>query len=95
MDSEKPYSLRSVLTRIVCTLLGVLLLYVVGYGPANYVYQRFPNSRNLITAIYDPLEAATDKTPLERPLNQYMGWWLDIADVFPSERIPQTAPATP
>ncbi len=79
MDSEKPRSLGSIATRIVCTLLGLLLLYVLGVGPAWYIAVRFPRSDPLFSRIYFPLLNAIDGTPLDQPLRSYAVWWDALA----------------
>ncbi len=79
MNSEKPHSLGSLATRIVCTLIGVLLLYLLGYGPAYYIGVRYDGRcRDLILKLYDPLSEVKMPLPLERVLYEYVQWWMRL-----------------
>jgi len=95
MDSEKPSSLRGLLTRMVCILFGVVLLYALSEGPAMYIVERFPNSQPLIYYIYFPLGWAKTATSLPWPLQVYDEWWLELALRQEEGRRYQTPPATP
>ena len=75
MDSAKPHSLSRFLTRIACTFVGLLLLYVLGIGPASYIGFRYKRSQPVLDKLYDPLFQGLRVTPLERPLISYMLWW--------------------
>ncbi len=77
MDSEKPRTLGSIATRIACTFVGVVILYVAGVGPAWCVLRFTENGEILTTTLYAPLWRATEKTPLEKPLDAYVTWWVD------------------
>lgn len=57
MDSEKPHSRGSLATRMACTLIGLLLLYPVSYGPFCYLYGRSWIGDPRIHHIYDPLRS--------------------------------------
>ena len=60
------------------TLLQLLAVYVLSYGPVMAVYssQRVngPVPQGL-TTFYQPLSWVYEKTPLGRPLRAYDGWW--------------------
>ena len=80
MDSEKPRSIGSIATRIGCTLIGLVLLYVLSYGPAIYVDQGgHPDwYDSLFRKIYAPLNLVAHGTPLQRPLDAYINFWLSL-----------------
>ncbi len=78
MDSEKPRSLGSIATRIVCTLVG-LLLYVLSIGPANYLCLHDRRTKPVLLKIYAPLDwAVKDKPKITDLLNAYAQWWADL-----------------
>ena len=79
MDSTKPPSLRSLLTRTVCTLLTVPLLYVLSYGPAFIIAWKFPGARPVLATIFRPFHWALDGTRLEPFMPVYATWWLKLA----------------
>ena len=79
MDSATPTSLRSLLTRIVCTLAGLLLLYVLSIGPANYLCLHDRRTKPVLLKIYAPLDwAVKDKPKITDLLNAYAQWWADL-----------------
>ena len=75
MDTEKPPSLRSHITRILYGLIAALLLYVLGIGPACWLAFRYERADPVFEKLYGPLVQAVRVTPLERPLISYMLWW--------------------
>ena len=75
MDSEKPHSLRSLLTRIVGTLIGVLPLYVLSAGPATYAGEKYPRTKPVVTVFIRPVHWAVNDTALERSFYLYEAWW--------------------
>ena len=79
MDSEKPPSLRGLIARIVGTLIGLLLLYVLSAGPADYVAIRWHTDTTLMWYLYIPAQWLEDNTPLQGPLGTYGQWWSDLA----------------
>ena len=95
MDQEKPTSPGSIATRIVCTLIGLLLLYVLSSGPAAYVWERSMNSRPLLEKIYAPLKWGHKQTPLLDPIYIYDKWWADLSVNAGTNAEGQTPPAPP
>ena len=85
MDPEKPHSLGSLATRMACTLIGLLLLYVLSAGPAFYVDYKYPRSRAFIERLYDPLERVLKPTPLVAPFAYYVFWWMRLAGYQPAD----------
>ena len=84
MDSAKPPSLRSLLTRMVCTLLGLLLLYVLSIGPALYIAVKFPKSAWVFDKFYRPITWTIDANPPLQPLVvAYMEWWAKVVGYDP------------
>ena len=79
MDSEKPHTIGSIATRIVCTIIGLVLLYVLSIGPARYVWERSVRSHRMIEKLYAPLDWALANTPLYPPLRAYSDWWALLA----------------
>ncbi|MDB6121165.1 MAG: hypothetical protein JWQ71_158 [Pedosphaera sp.] len=63
----------------------VLLLYVLSYGPvAGIVFRRggavTPRTARALIIIYTPVYWLSDQTPLKKPLQSYVGWWMDFLD---------------
>jgi hypothetical protein len=96
LDAEKPTSLHGLATRIVCTLVGLVLLYVLGYGHAIYAFVRFrgEKSRALID-LYEPLKWTMERSPLRDPVFEYAICWETLGARHYIESLPQTPPATP
>jgi hypothetical protein len=68
-------------TRIGYGLAGLLIVYVLGIGPAGYLYTRSEDSPKLqktLQTIYTPM-FALEKTPLRYPVEIYTKWWVDLA----------------
>ena len=84
MDEEKPRALGSIATRIVCTLIGLLLVYVLSSGPAAAVDYKFPRSRPLIEKLYGPLWVIASQTPLKYALGPYVEFWMTLAGYHPA-----------
>ena len=95
MDSEKPPSLRSLLTRMVCTLVALVVLYVLSSGPSGYVWERSMNSRPLLEKFYAPLKWAHQQTPLLDPVSIYVRWWADLSVNAGTNVEARTPPAPP
>jgi hypothetical protein len=67
--------------RIGYGLAGLLIVYVLGFGPAGYLYVRFkdsPKNQRILKTIYTPMFALKN-TPFERPIQIYSDWWVDLA----------------
>ena len=79
MDEEKPHSISSIATRIVCMLLGVLVLYPLSFGPAAYLWTQQPSMYPAMMDFYHPLLMATYNTRFHDPLYGYMWWWEKLA----------------
>ena len=92
---ERPLTLPNLLARTVYTFAGLMLLYVLGYGPAHYFIWRFPGSAPLIREVYNPLTRAIEATPVCPQVRDYADWWASLADPPPVERGPQLPPVTP
>ena len=76
MDSANPSSLRSrLLVRMTATLLALVLMYVLGVGPAWRIALKSDRLSPYIVKLYEPLFMGIEGTPLERPFYAYMGWW--------------------
>ena len=95
MDEEKPHSLRSLLTRIVCTLIGLLLLCVLSVGPAGYISQRYPSTYPAINRLFNPILSVIYKTPLHDPLLEYFWAGEQFAYRHSEKARAQTPPAPP
>ena len=78
MDSQKLHSLRRFGIRILGTLAGVVFLYFAGIGPAWCVLRFTQHSEAFIETLYRPLWQAAEKTPMERPLDAYVTWRVDL-----------------
>ncbi len=76
MDVKEPHSRIRIATRIVCTLACVGIIYVVGAGPAWCIFRFTEHGETLIPTLYSPLRRATAGTPLDKPLDVYMEWWV-------------------
>ena len=79
MDSEKPPTLRSLLTRIARTVLGHLLMYVLGFGPAAGIAYKFPRTLPLFGKLYTPVFWMIKGTPWAVPLHTYAEFWFWLA----------------
>ena len=75
MDSEKHRSIGNLVTRIACTLFGLLLLCLLGTGPVQYVAYRYPNYYPPLIEPWDGFRTAIRGTPLHQPLEDYWEWW--------------------
>ena len=76
MDAAETPSLRRLLVRMAATLLALVVLYVLGSGPASYANMHYPQSRRLYAELYRPLNMAAADTPMEIPLFAYEEWWM-------------------
>ena len=92
---EKPLTLTSLLAWIVYTVAGLMLLYVLSYGPAHYFIWRFPGSAPLIREVYNPLTRAIEATPVCPQVRDYADWWASLADPPPIKHEPQPPPGKP
>ena len=75
MDAAHPTSLRHLLVRMAATLLALVVLFPLSYGPAVFVAYKFPSTHDHIVAFYDPLVQAIAGTPLNPPFDAYVIWW--------------------
>ena len=78
MDSANPPSLCSRLTRIAGTFVGLLLLYILSVGPANYLWAFGRIERQRVVKLYMPLEWIVQDSPLEQPVRVYCQWWWNL-----------------
>ena len=79
MDAENPTSLRRLLLRMAATLLALVGLYVLGAGPAIYIYVKFPRSMPFVLELYEPLFWEVSQTPLAGLFESYVIWWQNLA----------------
>ena len=85
MDSENPRSLGSVITRLACTSIGLLLLYALSIGPAYVAGYKFPAADSFLEKLYAPLIWAIPGTPLAQPASAYINWWFGLAGIQRTE----------
>ena len=78
MDAENPTSLRRLLVRMAATLLALVVLYLLGAGPACYVAEKFPRSELFVELLYFPLWEGIAQTPLAGPFYSYATWWQNL-----------------
>ena len=95
MDSAKPHSLGSLATRMACTLIGLLLLYVLSYGPAVFIWRIYPDTYLTGVKLYSPCLTALGYTWPARVWSSYGDCWWDLASSFAPKENPQIPPATP
>ena len=88
MDSTNPPTLRSLLTRIVCTVLGLLLMYVIGFDPAAGIAYKFPRTLPLFGKLYTPVFWLVKGTPMAIPLHSYAEFWFQLAGLRDEDRLP-------
>jgi hypothetical protein len=94
-DADAPHTVRGLVLRIAGTLLALVLLYVLSFGPAYYgvgyravrgpfqsPYGYFPDPYGAMDppAFYAPLVTVTRGTILEKPLRRYANWWYAKAE---------------
>lgn len=60
---------------MVCTLVGLLLLYVLSSGPAAYLATRSDILIPLFEKLYLPLIVASERASLHPLLERYVNWW--------------------
>lgn len=78
--------------------VGLLVLYALSVGPAIFVVGRVDAAAGipLIETLYYPLFVAVNRTPLERPLQAYMRWWMYFPSQVPPPRVrTNRTPSTP
>ena len=95
MDSEKPHSIGSIATRIVCTLAGLLLMYVLSYGPAVFIWRIYPDTYLKGVRLYSPSLTALDGTWPQKVWSSYGDWWWDLAESHAPKFESKTPPAPP
>ena len=79
MDLAPPPSLRSrLLTRIVFTLVGLLLMYALSTGPVAYLYWGAESTPTWVDVVYYPLFLAIRTTHLDPLLRVYTTWWGEL-----------------
>lgn len=101
MSTDKLHSIRGLIVRTVCVVFGLLALYAASLGPVTFFYYRkfaLSNASDALAVqneiarggryfwVYKPLFAATYRTPLEQPLQSYIGWWERLGFSFNSEQ---------
>ena len=84
MDAEHPTSPRHLLGRVAATLLALLLLYPLSYGPAVYLEVKWGYDFRAVERFYAPLVWATDDTPLATPMQTYICWWTKRTGAVPT-----------
>lgn len=72
MDEEKPRSLGSIATRMVCTIFALLLLYLISAGPICYFQGRYADEVPLLGLYLVPAEWMAKNTALQPLLHPYM-----------------------
>ena len=78
MNSEKPSSIGGIATRIVGTLVGLLIGYGLSVGPALVIFDQSPQATKArVNKFYAPVERLHD-TPFGPALRMYENWWLAI-----------------
>ena len=79
MDSAKPSFLGSLITRIACTVIGLLVLYAASVGPYCYLYERIGVVGHGIDSVYVPLHwLAECSTTTNDLLRHYENWFDDL-----------------
>ncbi len=58
-----------------CVGLLVLLVYLLGIGPAYRCYRVYPRTRSVLDAIYSPVWPVVQHVP---PLNDALNWYLGL-----------------
>ena len=64
------------------TLLLLMVLYVLSYGPVMYLTLKGvvpPDPKAQRETFYKPLYWLQDNTPLREPLHSYELWWVGLA----------------
>ena len=59
-----------------------VVVYLLGAGPAAFVWTVSEFSQPVIAFLYDPLLHLVRHTPLEGILAEYQVWWADLARRF-------------
>ena len=75
MDEEKPTSLGRIATRIVCTLVGLVLLYFMSCGPAVFLAGDVIDYKPYNMLFINPPLYVLRDTPLRSPYVEYLNWW--------------------
>ena len=76
MGEPKKRSLSVVLAASLAAVVLLPCTYTASIGPVVKWLDR-PSLTNAWKAFYAPLEWAHDHTPLKRPLEVYVGLWID------------------
>ena len=79
MDEEASHQSHAL--RWTLGVLTALLLYVLSFGPIGGLVQRGTISIRVakrLTTFYQPLVWLHANTPLQKPLELYTSWWIDI-----------------
>ena len=95
MDEEKPRFIGSIATRIVFTLLGLLSLYVLSYGPACFIWRIYPNTYLPWVKLYSPSLTALEYTWPQKVWSDYGDWWWDLAESRAPKFESKTPPTPP
>ncbi len=68
-DSEHTDALRTI---FYCGLM-LVLVYILGIGPADWIHHKYPATQQTIEAVYAPLDAAYQAWP---PAARALDWYL-------------------
>jgi hypothetical protein len=72
-----------------CVLVGavlafLVLMYVLGIGPASWVAERIPSTEKFLECVYLPVMFAADCCdPLSMALDWYLDFWHSPAPSYP------------
>lgn len=71
---SNPENRNSSIAWLIGGMLGLPLLYFLSVGPANFLYERLPVSRDALTIIYFPITWLS----LNSPLGPVIQWYADL-----------------
>ena len=95
MDEEKPRSIRGIATRMVFTLVALLLLYPLSSGPTAMLTVLTRHGDRTWTKIYGLLAFVAAVTHTMPVIEAYLGWWSDLGyHIRPREKV-DDRPAIP
>jgi len=70
--------LRITKGRIACAVVLLPVLYVLNTGPLAYCTIKLGLSPQVFNFVYIPLRKIVVNTPVYRPLERYIKWWVDL-----------------
>ena len=79
MEEEKPTSLGRLGVRVVGTVVGLVLLYVLSFGPVYHLAIRVPTIRPAFKVVYGPLAVVMDRIGASRFYFRYLDFWADFS----------------